>query len=208
MIDLYTWTTPNGRKVSILLEELGVPYTVHSINIGQDEQFQPHFLEIAPNNKIPAIEDHETGVKMMETGAIMLYLAEKHGQFLGEGTDRLKAIEWLMWQMGGLGPMAGQTHHFVKFNKGTSDYAEKRYQGETQRLYGVLNKRLEGRDFITGSYSIADMACWPWISRFEWQEIDLGEFPSLKSWYVRIAEREAVQKGYHVPKFTADIPMP
>ncbi|MEM0943856.1 MAG: glutathione S-transferase N-terminal domain-containing protein [Pseudomonadota bacterium] len=208
MIDLYTWTTPNGRKVSILLEELGVPYTVHPINIGQDEQFQPHFLEISPNNKIPAIEDHETGVKMMETGAIMLYLAEKHGQFLGEGADRLKAIEWLMWQMGGLGPMAGQTHHFVKFNKGTSEYAEKRYQGETARLYRVLDERLAGRDFITGAYSIADMACWPWISRFEWQEIDLAAHKNLAAWYVRIAEREAVQKGYHVPKFTADIPMP
>ncbi|MEM7671528.1 MAG: glutathione S-transferase N-terminal domain-containing protein, partial [Pseudomonadota bacterium] len=192
MIDLYTWTTPNGRKVSILLEELGAPYTVHAINIGQDEQFQPHFLDIAPNNKIPAIEDHDTGVKMMETGAIMLYLAEKHDRFLGEGTDRLRAIEWLMWQMGGLGPMAGQTHHFVRFNKGKSDYAEKRYQGETQRLYRVLNDRLAGRDFIAGDYSIADMACWPWISRFEWQEIDLNEFADLKSWYVRIAGRDAV----------------
>ncbi|MEM7237168.1 MAG: glutathione S-transferase N-terminal domain-containing protein [Pseudomonadota bacterium] len=208
MIDLYTWTTPNGRKVSILLEELGAPYTVHAINIGQDEQFQPHFLDIAPNNKIPAIEDHDTGVKMMETGAIMLYLAETHGRFLGAGNDRLKAIEWLMWQMGGLGPMAGQTHHFVKFNKGKSDYAETRYQGETRRLYRVLNDRLAGRDFITGDYSIADMACWPWISRFEWQEIDLNEFADLKSWYVRIAGRDAVRKGYHVPKFTADIPMP
>ncbi|MEL6478322.1 MAG: glutathione S-transferase N-terminal domain-containing protein [Pseudomonadota bacterium] len=208
MIDLYTWTTPNGRKVSILLEELGVPYTAHAIDIGKDEQFQPHFLEISPNNKIPAIHDAETGVKMMETGAIMLYLAEKHGQFLGEGDDRLKAIEWLMWQMGGLGPMAGQTHHFVRFNKGKSAYAEERYQKETQRLYRVLDERLEGRDFITGSYSIADMACWPWISRFEWQEIDLAAHKNLAPWYRRIAERKQVQKGYHVPKFTADIPMP
>ncbi|MEM0922871.1 MAG: glutathione S-transferase N-terminal domain-containing protein [Pseudomonadota bacterium] len=208
MIDLYTWTTPNGRKVTILLEELGVPYTAHAINIGKDEQFQPHFLEMSPNNKIPAIHDHETGVKMMETGAIMLYLAEKHGQFLGEGSDRLKAIEWLMWQMGGLGPMAGQTHHFVHFNKGKSAYAEERYQSETKRLYRVLDERLEGRDFITGSYSIADMACWPWISRFEWQGIDLAAHTNLAHWYRRIAEREAVQKGYHVPKFTADIPMP
>ncbi|MGD1925392.1 MAG: glutathione S-transferase N-terminal domain-containing protein [Paracoccaceae bacterium] len=208
MIDLYTWTTPNGRKVSILLEELGVPYTAHGINIGQDEQFQPHFLDIAPNNKIPAIHDQETGVKMMESGAIMLYLAEKTGKFLGEGTDRLKCIEWLMWQMGGLGPMAGQTHHFVKFNKGTSEYAEKRYQGETARLYKVLNERLTGRDFITGEYTIADMACWPWISRFEWQEIDLNEFPALKSWYVRIAERPGTVKGYDVPKATTPIPMP
>lgn len=208
MIDLYTWTTPNGRKVSILLEELGVPYTAHAINIGKDEQFQPHFLEIAPNNKIPAIFDHETGMTMMETGAIMLYLAEKHGKFLGEGDDRWKCIEWLMWQMGGLGPMAGQAHHFLHFNKGKAPYAEERYGKETKRLYRVLNERLEGRDFITGSYSIADMACWPWVSRFEWQEIDLTEFSHVRDWYVRIAERDAVQKGYHVPKFTAEIPMP
>jgi len=209
MIDLYTWSTPNGRKVSIMLEELGVPYTAHAVDITKDEQFDPAFLEIAPNNKIPAIHDRETGVKMMETGAIMLYLAERHGKFLGEGNDRLKAIEWLMWQMGGLGPMAGQTHHFVKFNKGVSDYAEKRYQTETKRLYGVLNARLEGREFITDAgYSIADMACWPWISRFEWQEIDLAEFPALRDWYVRIAERPATQRGYDVPKATTPIPMP
>ena len=208
MIDFYTWTTPNGRKVSILLEELGVPYKAIPVNIGQDEQFKPDFLKIAPNNKIPAIVDHETGVEMMETGAIMLYLAEKYGKFIGTGSDRLKAIEWLMWQMGGLGPMAGQTHHFVKFNKGTSEYAEKRYQGETARLYKVLNERLTGRDFITGEYSIADMACWPWISRFEWQEIDLNEFAALKDWYVRIAERPATKRGYDQPKPTTDIPMP
>ena len=208
MIDLYTWTTPNGRKVSILLEELGVPYKAIPINIGQDEQFQPHFLEISPNNKIPAIVDHDTGVKMMETGAIMLYLAEKHDRFIGAGNDRWKAIEWLMWQMGGLGPMAGQTHHFLKFNKGKSEYAEQRYQSETKRLYKVLNERLTGRDFITGEYTIADMACWPWISRFEWQEIDLSEFPALKNWYVRIAERPATRRGYDQPKVTTDIPMP
>ncbi|MEM7506097.1 MAG: glutathione S-transferase N-terminal domain-containing protein [Pseudomonadota bacterium] len=208
MIDLYTWTTPNGRKVSILLEELGVPYTVHSIDITKDEQFQPHFLKIAPNNRIPAIVDHDTGVEMMETGAIMLYLAEKHERFLGEGADRLKAIEWLMWQMGGLGPMAGQAHHFLRFNQGKAPYAEERYGNETKRLYRVLDERLEGRDFITGEYSIADMACWPWISRFEWQQVDLVAHKNLAPWYRRIAEREAVQKGYHVPKFTADIPMP
>ena len=208
MIDLYTWTTPNGRKVSILLEELGVPYKSIPINIGQDEQFQPHFLEISPNNKIPAIVDHDTGVKMMETGAIMLYLAEKYDRFIGTGNDRWKTIEWLMWQMGGLGPMAGQTHHFLKFNKGKSEYAEQRYQSETKRLYKVLNERLTGRDFITGEYTIADMACWPWISRFEWQEIDLDEFPALKNWYVRIAERPATKRGYDQPKVTTDIPMP
>lgn len=208
MIDFYTWTTPNGRKVSILLEELGVPYTAHAVNISKDEQFDPAFLKIAPNNKIPAIVDHETGVAMMETGAILLYLAEKYGRFIGEGADRWKAIEWLMWQMGGLGPMAGQTHHFLKYNKGKSAYAEERFQNETKRLYRVLDERLEGRDFIAGDYTIADMACWPWISRFEWQEIDLASYKNLKAWYVRIAEREAVQKGYHVPKFMNDVPMP
>ena len=209
MIDLYTWTTPNGRKVSILLEELGVPYNPIAINIGQDEQFQPHFLEIAPNNKIPAIHDHETGVKMMETGAIMLYLAEKYDRFIGQGNDRLKCIEWLMWQMGGLGPMAGQAHHFLRFNKGKAPYAEERYGTETKRLYRVLNERLVGRDFITGAeYTIADMACWPWISRFEWQEIDLNDFPAIRDWYVRIAERPATQRGYDVPKETTPIPMP
>ena len=208
MIDLYTWTTPNGRKVSILLEELGVPYTAHAIDISKDEQFQPHFLEVSPNNKIPAIHDRETGMKLMESGAILLYLAEKHGKFLGTGDDRWRAIEWLMWQMGGLGPMAGQVHHFVRFNRGKAPYAEERFTNENRRLYKVLNERLAGRDFITGEYTIADMACWPWISRFEWQEMDLNEYPALRDWYVRIAERPATRRGYDVPKPTTDIPMP
>ena len=209
MIDLYSWTTPNGRKVSIMLEECGLDYTVHSIDITKDEQFQPHFLKISPNNRIPAIVDHDTGVEMMESGAILMYLAEKTGKFLPQDSDnRWAAIEWLMWQMGGLGPMAGQTHHFLKFNRGTSEYAENRYHKETQRLYGVLDKRLADRDYIAGEYSIADISAWPWISRFEWQEINLDDFPSLKKWYLAIAERPAVQKGYHVPKFTQDIPMP
>lgn len=208
MIDLYTWTTPNGRKASIMLEELGVPYTVHPIDIGKQEQFQPHFLAISPNNRIPAIFDQETGVEMMESGAILFYLAEKHGRLLGEGRERLRCIEWLMWQMGGLGPMAGQAHHFLKFNRGVCEYAETRYGGETRRLYGVLDRRLEGRDFITGEYSIADIAAWPWISRFEWQEIDLNDFPNVRDWYLRIAGREAVQKGYSVPHFTTEVPMP
>jgi GST-like protein len=209
MIDLYTWTTPNGRKVSIMLEELGVPYNPIAINIGQDEQFQPHFLAVAPNNKIPAIHDHETGVSLMESGAIMLYLAEKYGKFIGQGEGRWRCIEWLMWQMGGLGPMAGQVHHFVRFNKGKAPYAEERYSKENRRLYNVLNQRLTGRDFIVGSdYTIADMACWPWISRFEWQEIDLNEYPAVRDWYVRIAERPATRRGYDQPKVTTDIPMP
>ena len=211
MIDLYTWTTPNGRKVSILLEELGVPYTVHAIDINQDEQFAPDFLKIAPNNRIPAIVDQETGIRMMESGAIMTYLADKYKKFQCDGDEYWRMVEWLMWQMGGLGPMLGQTHHFVKYNIGKSEYAEKRYSTETQRLYGVLNKRLEGRDFIAGKdhgmYSIADMACWPWASRFEWQEVDLNLFPNVKDWYLKIAARPAVQAGYSVPKFTTDVPM-
>ena len=212
MIDLYSWTTPNGRKVSILLEELGIPYTVHSVDISKDEQFDPNFLKIAPNNRIPAIVDHETGIQMMETGAIMMYLADKHKKFQCEGYEYWKMVEWLMWQMGGLGPMLGQVHHFVKYNKGKSEYGEQRYHGEGKRLYRVLNERLEGRDYIAGDgrgmYTIADMACWPWVSRFEWQEIDLNEFPNVRNWYVRIAERPAVQKGYSVPKFTTEVPMP
>lgn len=212
MIDLYTWTTPNGRKVSILLEELGIPYTVHPINISNGEQFAPDFLKIAPNNRIPAIVDHETGIHLMETGAIMLYLADKYKKFQCQGDEYWRMVEWLMWQMGGLGPMLGQTHHFLKFNKGKSEYAEQRYSTETQRLYGVLNNRLQGRHYIAGEnageYSIADMACWPWVSRFEWQEIDLNDFPHVRDWYVRIAQRPAVQAGYSVPKFTTDVPMP
>jgi GST-like protein len=209
MIDLYTWTTPNGRKVSILLEELGVEYNVHPIDISNDEQFAPDFLKIAPNNRIPAIVDHEKNVSMMESGAIMQYLAEKTGKFLpDEFAARWKTIEWLNWQMGGLGPMAGQTHHFVKYNPGKSQYAEDRYQNETKRLYGVLEKQLAGQDYIAGEYSIADMACWPWISRFEWQGIDISAYKNITAWYKRIAERPAVQKGYQIPKYVTDIPMP
>jgi len=186
MIDLYTWTTPNGRKVSILLEELGVEYTVHPIDISKDEQFAPDFLAIAPNNRIPAIVDHETNIAMMETGAIMQYLAEKTGKLLSTDPE----------------------NHFVKYNPGKSEYAEQRYQNETKRLYDVLEKRLDGRDYIAEEYSIVDMACWPWISRFEWQGIDLTKYKNLTRWYTTIAERPAVQKGYQVPKYVTDIPMP
>ena len=212
MIDLYTWTTPNGRKVSIMLEELGIDYAVHAIDISKGEQFAPEFLRVAPNNRIPAIVDHDTGVQMMESGSIMLYLAEKCGRFLPKGDERWSAIEWLMWQMGGVGPMFGQVHHFVKFNAGKSTYAEERYSNEARRLYGVLDKRLEGRDYIAGAgrgeYSITDMATWPWVSRYGWQKIDLQEFPNVRDWYVRIAERPAVQRGYQIPKHVGDVPLP
>jgi len=210
MIDLYTWTTPNGRKVSILLEELGVPYTVKSINISKDEQFAPDFLKIAPNNRIPAIVDHETGVQMMETGAIMLYLAQKYDQFQAKGDGYWQMVEWLMWQMGGLGPMLGQVHHFVKYNAGKAPYAEERYSNEARRLYKVLNTQLEGRDYVAGDgkgiYTIADMSMWPWISRHDWQGIDLADFPNVQSWYMRLLERPAVQRGYHIPKKVNEIP--
>ncbi|HEX9906078.1 MAG TPA: glutathione S-transferase N-terminal domain-containing protein [Propylenella sp.] len=209
MIDLYSWTTPNGRKVSIFLEELGLPYEVHAIDIGKDEQFHPEFLRISPNNKIPAIVDRDAGVTLMESGAILIYLADKTGRYFpGEGEPRYRVIEWLMWQMGGIGPFLGQAHHFLRFNKGKAPYAEERFRNEARRLYGVLDRRLDGRAFIVDDYSIADVATWPWISRFEWQEIELDEFPNVKRWYLDVAARPAVQRGYHVPKFVHDIPMP
>ena len=206
MYDLYTWGTPNGRKVSILLEELGVPYAVHPVDIGDEAQFAPEFLKISPNNKIPALVDRETGRSVMESGAILLYLADKHAAFLPP--DRWEGMEWLMWQMAGLGPMLGQVHHFVKFNPGQAPYAEERYAAEARRLYGVLDRRLEGRPFVCDAYSVVDMACWPWISRFEWQQIDLHDFPRVRDWYLRVAERPAVQRGYHVPAHLNDIPLP
>ena len=151
MIDLYTWTTPNGRKASIMLEEIGLPYTVHAIDISKDEQFAPAFLKIAPNNRIPAIVDTDTGMSLMESGAILIYLADKTGKLLPKsGKERYQVIEWLMWQMGGPGPMLGQVHHFVKYNPGKAPYAEERYLKEAQRLYKVLNTQLEGRDFVAG----------------------------------------------------------
>ena len=207
MIDLYTWSTPNGRKVSILLEELGQDYTVHSVDIGAGDQNTPEFLRIGPNNKVPVIFDHDTGMSLMESGAIMLYLAEKHNQFLPKNdTGRAAVMEWLMWQMGGLGPMLGQAHHFLHFNPGKSDYAEIRFRNEVARLYGVLDKRLDGRNYICDNYSIADMACWPWVSRYEWQRINLAEYSNVRSWYKRLLKRDAVQKGYHVPKKMNEIP--
>lgn len=207
MIDLYTWTTPNGRKVSILLEELGVPYTAHPIDITKDDQFAPDFLKISPNNKIPAIKDHDNGLCLMESGAIMWYLADKYGKFLSsDAIGRAKVHEWLMWQMGGLGPMAGQAHHFLQFNPGKAPYAETRYATEVQRLYGVLDKQLEGQDFICGDYSIADMACWPWVARYEWQRVDLTQFFNVLRWYKALRARDAVIKGYQVPKDVGEVP--
>jgi GSH-dependent disulfide-bond oxidoreductase len=209
VIDLYTWTTPNGRKASIALEELELPYEVHPININNQEQFTPAFLKISPNNRIPAIVDRDNGLSLMESGAILIYLAEKTGKLLPKsGEARYRVIEWLMWQMGGIGPMLGQVHHFVKYNPGKAPYAEERYSKEAHRLYGVLDRRLEGREFVADDYSIADIAVWPWISRFQWQKVDLKQFPNVTRWYETIAKRPAVQRGYQVPKHAGDIPIP
>ena len=206
MIELYTWPTPNGRKVSIALEEFGLAYRVHPVNIGRGDQHLPEFLGISPNGKIPAIVDTETGRSLMESGAILLYLAERQQSFWGD--DRWQTVEWLMLQMGGVGPMLGQAHHFLHFNPGKAPYAEERYRTEARRLYAVLDQRLRAREFLAGSYSIADMATWPWISRYEWHDVDWAEYPHLKRWYVEIAQRPAVQRGYDVPHHVNPIPLP
>jgi len=209
MIDLYTWATPNGRKVSIALEEMGLDYNVIPINIGKDEQFSPEFLEVSPNNKIPAIRDHDTGLALMESGAILMYLAEKTGQFWPRDFEgKWRTVEWLMWQMGGPGPFLGQVHHFVKFNPGVSEYAEQRYLTEGKRLYGVLDRRLAEREFVADVYTIADMAIFPWFARFDYQTIDLNDYPNVKRWYLTIAERPAVKRGYAVPNPDSKVPMP
>ena len=207
-IDLYTWATPNGRKVSIMLEELGLDYNVIPIDITKGEQHDLDFVSFSPNNKIPAIIDHETGLKMMESGAILMYLAKKTGLFMSQTDGQYwEEMQWLMFQMGHVGPMLGQTHHFVKFNPGKSPYAEERYKNENIRLYKVLNKRLKEREFICEDYSIVDIATWPWISRYEFQQMDLNDYPSLKAWYMRIASRPAVQRGYAVP-LHQPVPLP
>lgn len=207
MIDLYTWGTPNGRKVSIMLEEIGLPYSVHAIDITNDEQYDDDFLKISPNNKIPAIVDHDNGLTLMESGAILVYLAEKTGRLMPEQT-RNQVMQWLMFQMGGFGPLLGQAHHFLHFNPDVSDYAGKRFKAEAHRLYTVLDQQLGKSEFVAGEYSIADIALWPWASRYEWQEIDMHEFENVKRWYNAIADRAAVQRGYDVPSKVTDIPRP
>jgi len=208
LIDLYTWSTPNGRKVSIMLEELGLPYRVFPIDITRGDQNKPEYSKLSLNNKIPAIVDHATGIQLMESGAILMYLANKTGKLMSpSGPKYWQQLEWLMFQMAHIGPMLGQTHHFLKFNPGKSTYAEERYSKENARLYQVLEKRLQDRDYINEEYSIVDIATWPWISRFEWQQMNLSDFPKLKQWYLRIAARPAVQRGYAVPQ-QLDVPLP
>jgi GST-like protein len=205
MIDLYYWTTPNGHKVSLFLEEAGLPYTVHPINIGQGDQFKPDFLKIAPNNRIPAIVDQQptdggAPISLFESGAILLYLAEKTGQFIPHDLrGRQETLQWLFWQMGGLGPMAGQNHHFSQFAPEKIPYAIKRYVDETARLYGVLDRRLADRAFVAGEdYSIADMAIYPWIVSHKWQSQRLEDFPHVQRWFNSIKERPATVRAYEL----------
>ena len=205
MIDLYYWTTPNGHKVTIFLEEAGLPYRIHPINIGKGEQFAPEFLAVSPNNRIPAIVDREPAgggapVSLFESGAILLYLAEKTGRFIAKNLrGRADVLQWLFWQMGGLGPMAGQAHHFRIYAPEKLDYAVKRYTDECNRLYGVLNKRLADRAFIAGDdYTIADMASYPWIVPHERQGQNLDDFPNLKRWFETIKARPATVRAYEI----------
>lgn len=216
MIDLYYWPTPNGHKITIFLEEAGLDYTIHPVNIAEGEQFKPEFLAISPNNKMPAIVDHtppDDGepFPVFESGAILEYLAEKTGRFMPRDMrGRFEVLQWLNWQTGGLGPMAGQNHHFGRYAPERIDYAIDRYTRETTRLYRVLDRRLEGRDFICDEYSIADMACYPWIVPWELQGQRLDQFPALEVWFERMSARPAIRQayrraeGYKVPKEMTD----
>ncbi|MBX3649401.1 MAG: glutathione S-transferase N-terminal domain-containing protein [Rhodocyclaceae bacterium] len=208
MIELYTWGTPNGRKVSIMLEECGLPYRVHTIDIMRGEQFAPAYLAINPNGKIPAIVDPDgpdEGTKkrpitMMESGAILVYLAGKTGRFLPESVrGKYEALQWLMFQMGGVGPMFGQTHHFLRYAPEQVDYAIGRYSKETARLYGVMDARLAKHEYLADEYSIADIATFPWVARHEWHDIALATYPNVLRWFKAIANRPAVQRGMAVP---------
>jgi GST-like protein len=203
MIDLYTWPTPNGFKVSIMLEECALPYTAHAVDIGAGDQFKPEFLAISPNNKIPAIVDHEgpdgKPISIFESGAILLYLAGKTGRFLpAEVRGKYLALQWLMFQMGGLGPMLGQAHHFRIYAPEKVDYAIKRYTNEARRLYGVMDRRLALAPYFAGEYSVADMAIFPWTRSHANQGIDLAEFPNVQRWFDAVSKRPAVQRGLAV----------
>jgi GST-like protein len=206
VIELYYWTTPNGHKITIFLEEAGLPYRIVPVNISKGEQFRPEFLRISPNNRIPAlVDDAPAGggrpVSVFESGAILQYLAEKTGRFLPKDLyGRVEVMQWLFWQMGGLGPMAGQNHHFGQYAPEKIPYAIERYVNETNRLYGVLDKRLAKREFVAGDYSIADMASYPWVVPYERQRQKLDDFPNLKRWFETIRARLAVIRAYELAK--------
>ncbi len=208
MIELYTWTTPNGRKISIALEEMGLDYRSIPIDITKDQQFDPDFLKISPSNKIPAIKDGNT--TLFESGAILIYLARKSGKFLApEGSAEYWAtLKWLMWQMGTFGPILGQAHHFLFYNQGKSEYAEKRYHTESQKLYQVLENHLANSEYLAEEISIAEFAIWPWVSRYEYHQVDITQFPNIKRWYLQLAKRPAFIKGYAEPIDVNSIPIP
>ena len=213
MIDLYYWPTPNGHKIVIFLEETGLPYRIRPVNIGRGEQFKPEFLAISPNNRMPAIVDHapadgKAPFSIFESGAILMYLAEKTRRFLpDEVRGRMEVLQWLFWQVGGLGPMAGQNHHFRMYAPEKIPYAMERYRNETSRLYAVLDKRLVDREYAAGDYSIADMACYPWIVPYERQGLELEDFPHLKRWFEAIRRRPAVMRAYETGKTVSDQPI-
>jgi GST-like protein len=201
MIDLYTFTTPNGRKASIMLEEVGLPYNIHKVDITKNEQFTPEYVAINPNSKIPAIIDRDTGITVFESGAILIYLAEKTGSNLlpTNQKDRFQVLEWLMLQMGSIGPMFGQLNHFKKFAPEKIEYAIARYEKETLRLYGVLDRQLQDNEFICGDYSIADIATYPWVAIYEFQGLTLDNHPNLKRWFETVQQHPSVQRGMKVP---------
>ncbi|MGQ0663838.1 MAG: glutathione binding-like protein [Pseudomonadota bacterium] len=205
MIDLYTWSTPNGRKVSVMLEEVGLPYAVHKIDISKGDQFTPHFIAISPNSKIPAIVDPEgpggQKIALFESGAILIYLADKTGKLLAaDPRRRYTALQWLMFQMGNVGPIFGQAHHFMRFAPEKVPYAIQRYGKETARLYGVMDRRLTDQPYLAGdAYSIADIATFPWVARYEVHGVALAEFPHVKRWFEAIAARPAAARGMAVP---------
>ncbi|MDZ8053504.1 MAG: glutathione binding-like protein [Aulosira sp. ZfuVER01] len=200
MIDLYTFTTPNGRKASIMLEEVELPYNLHKIDITKQEQFTPEYIAINPNSKIPAIVDQETDIKVFESGAILIYLAEKTGKLLPtDKKGRFLVLEWLMFQMGGVGPMFGQLNHFKRFAPEKIPYAIERYEKETLRIYGVLDQQLANNEFICGEYSIADVATYPWVAIYQMQGLTLDNHPNLKRWVETVGQRPAVQRGMNVP---------
>ena len=210
MIDLFTWFTPNGRKVSIMLEEIEMEYEVHSINISKGEQKEPEFLKIAPNNKIPVIVDRDNGLSLMESGAILQYLARKSGQLMpANDTDYWKMQEWLMFQMASVGPMFGQVHTFVRYGESKNVEASERYLKECHRLFGVMDNHLSDKDYFLGTnYSIVDIAVFPWIGRHDWQTVNLNDYPNVAKWYVNLAERPAVKRGWNVPENDQVMPMP
>jgi GST-like protein len=204
VIELYTWSTPNGRKASIMLEECALPYRVRPVNIGKNEQFAPDYVKINPNSKIPAIVDPDgpggRPIAIFESGAILIYLAEKTGRFIpADARARIAALQWLMFQMGGVGPIFGQAHHFLRFAPEKIPYAMERFGKETRRLYGVLDARLEEAPYLAGEYSIADIATYPWVARHEWHLVDLAGFPNVKRWFDAIGARPAVARGMAVP---------